>query len=986
MRKKKVFFFSTLILLSIILFSFNVLASEVLISEVNYNPIGNPLDEYVEVTVRDDFGMDINTLGWYITTFDGELNYSFPDIFDFGEFDYLSIRTGSGVDDLDASDGSATIYLNLGFEILDNVGDEVALYDSGNNLIDFVRYGGGNSGIVLGNWNSGDLGPLAITGESIQIHGEDMDSSENWLSGPLTEANPNKLNMEIEDGLGTILGVEVTNGANRPVETDTEDKPRGLNYSVSRSAAVSLQEVKIIQEMMNFSFNYFKARGFNNPRLNPNGAINLTLTKTNQFSAAAGPRGTMKVDLGGNLSHLHVASFIKWNVEHEFYHLLEFEHLHANGTATQNGPFIRDPVSGGRFACLDEGAAEYWGLEISKAEFNVTETFLFNSSLNISRTYPGTFSSISYNLSVILSNFNFDLTRLGTGSGIQVYNHGYLLNKYIAETYGQQKLVHIHNITRNNRTGTGGNLVGSDAVEKAFKDEGINLTFSQLWGNWREWIYLTYGNNITFTTVREFNGSNIGEVGTLRRWETSYEIYNVNTSIPFNISIGGSTTGNYSISTIIEYKNGTRVVVRNTFTGTGLGNRSVNNFITSPGNITRIVLVKTKIDDQPFLFSYNVTFRRMNTAPNITNSTPQNRSLRVFRNTNNTFSVTARDAENDTLTYNWTLNGTQVAFSSPNFTLITNKTGNFTLRVLVSDGFGGAANTSWNISLINRAPNITNSTPVNKTLVLIKNSTTIFSVNAADPDNDTLTYNWTVNGTQVAFSTPNFTFISNRTGNFTVSVLVKDSLGANTSTSWNVSVVINRTLNLRRGWNLIAPLLEPFLFGNKSINFTKGWNLFGYSGDDPFLWRNAVFRNASGSVKNASDAQTAGWIQATIYYYDADSQIYKTVSLSGAGENNLRKARGHWIYSSQQLTVTMPNIEGSLVSSTYPWLNSRISKEGVEKSIADAQTSRWIQGTIYVFNDSEQKYNLVPGNGGNNIQGWKGYWIYAFEDNMTLTT
>ena len=983
MVKTKILFCLTCSFLFAIIFSFSAFASDsVLISEVNYNPL-NPSDKYIEITVRDDFGADIDTTGWYITTFDGEQNISFPAVLDFGEVDYLSVRTCSGVDDIDATDGSATIYLNLGSNILDDSSDEIALYDASSNLIDFVRYNGGNSGILLQNWQSADLGPTALTGESVQIHGEDIDSSENWVSAPTSESNPNLIK-EIVTHSTDIINFIIENGANRDTIIPEDEKSTAPNFTISRSAAVSLAEEKIIHEMLNFSYNFYRARGLNNPKLNPSGAINITLTKNNKFDAAANPRGSIAIDLGGNLSTIEIASFIKWGVEHEFYHLLQYERTHLNGTSAPNAPFERMiRRHSGPYAFLSEGLCEYWGLQISKTQYNRTDEQLFMASVNVSKTYSANFSSIPYNYTDILKNSDFDLTALTTGGSVNVYTYGYLYMKYIADTYGEQKLLHFHNITRMNSSRTGVNDFVADAVvEKAFKDEGINKTFADIHSDWREWIYTTYGNNITYTSIKTFNGTKLNEQGTLVRWGTDYELFNINTAIPFNITIGGTAVGNYSISSIIEYKNGSRAIIRNRFTGKGAGNISINNLIKNNGNISRIVLVKTRIDDRPLLFTYNVTFIRFNSAPNITNSTPANRSVIVPVNKSIIFNVSAKDAENDTLFYNWTINKTQVAFSTPNFTFIPNRTGNFTLRVFVTDGFGGSANTSWNISVINRAPNITSFTPVNKTPILIKNSTTIFRVNATDPDNHTLTYNWTLNGTQVAFSTPNFTFIPNRTGNFTIRVVVSDGFGGNTSTSWRANVVANTSFNLRKGWNLFSPIINPFFSGNKSLQlFGKGYNLFGYSADAPFTWRNAIFNNGT-AVKNTSEAISSGWVK-NASYWDSVFQAYKQVSLT-TGVNELNSGLGYRIYANQNVTMTIPNTDGSLTTAKFTWTNAKIMKGNQIKTISAAQTAGWVQLKINTLNTTTQKYDFIPGAGGTKVQAYKGYWIYAFHDNLTL--
>ncbi|WP_456474655.1 NosD domain-containing protein, partial [Candidatus Pyrohabitans sp.] len=165
---------------------------KIMINEIYYNTSGTDLtDEFIELYVWDDGWGDVNLSGYKITTFDGD-NETLPDVSGLSKFGFVVIYMGSGTSDLNASDGNATIYLGRGSEMLDDAGDEVGLYDSEGNLIDFVRYGGGNGDGVSGGWSTGDAGITANNAnESIQIHGPDLDNSSNWVSAHPTEGEPN---------------------------------------------------------------------------------------------------------------------------------------------------------------------------------------------------------------------------------------------------------------------------------------------------------------------------------------------------------------------------------------------------------------------------------------------------------------------------------------------------------------------------------------------------------------------------------------------------------------------------------------------------------------------------------------------------------------------------------------------------------------------------------------------------------------------------
>lgn len=606
-------------------FAYSIPNFEVLISEIYYDTPDDLNQEFFEFTVRKDNG-SIDTNGWHLTTFDND-SFALPSILDLGIYDYVAIRSGFGINDLDASDGSATIYLSNDIEVLNDSGDEIALYDADGNLIDFVRYNGGNSGIVLGGWSLADNGPSADSSEeSVQVHGADLNSSENWISASPSAADPNLFETIISNDIVIVM----QNGINKQILIEPGSKFGGsINFSIVKaSPAVMLAELKIIEEMINFSSNFYRSKGFNDPRTNASRIIKVTISNNHQFAASASPEGSMIVDIGDNLSNVEIASFIKWNVEHEFYHLIAYEQFLSNGTPIQNGSFDRDIVEpNGALAFMDEGAAEFWGLEISKAQFNVTEEYLFNASNRIKGKHRN-FSSIPYNLSYILNNSDFNLVNQTTGSGVEVYTHGFIFNKYIAETYGQQKIFHIHNATRNNRSGSGNDIIGRMAIEKAFKDEGIDKSFEQIFIEYRIWIYQTFSDLVRLTSNTTFNDHASGHSDQLQPWGSDYEKININKSNinstgPYNISFQGRPGVNYSISILARNNSGYSHLVTVVFNGKGI--------VIFNATSDEFVVIKTQINNETagqtsygFNFSHIGIINSTVKVVTLTNSTLKN--------------------------------------------------------------------------------------------------------------------------------------------------------------------------------------------------------------------------------------------------------------------------------------------------------------------------------------------------------------------------
>src|SRR3989344_941241 len=176
--------------------------------------------------------------------------------------------------------------------------------------------------------------------------------------------------------------------------------------------------------------------------------------------------------------------------------------------------------------------------------------------------------------------------------------------------------------------------------------------------------------------------------------------------------------------------------------------------------------------------------------------------------------------------------------------------------------------------------------------------------------------------------------------------------------------------SLTKGWNLFSPVFG----GNatdRDIVLEQGWNLFGYSSDADLYWLSAQITNGAQTLSIA-DAEAAGWIQATVYFYDSG---YKLVP---GDSNYLTNNHGYWLYANiDGLILTLP----SLPEFAFDWSKAVISDGSESRTLEHPNIGAWIQPTIYYFDQSAYSW-VQPGAG--SITPDRGYWLYALVDGLTL--
>jgi outer membrane protein OmpA-like peptidoglycan-associated protein len=157
-----------------------------------------------------------------------------------------------------------------------------------------------------------------------------------------------------------------------------------------------------------------------------------------------------------------------------------------------------------------------------------------------------------------------------------------------------------------------------------------------------------------------------------------------------------------------------------------------------------------------------------------------------------TLRAQASDPNNDALTYSWTVDGQSVTNNQPEF--VFGSTGRafgaHTVNVTVTDVDGMTANCGFSVT-VNQRPNHppTVSLSLDKSDVYMCDTITAVA-QGADPDNDTLTYSWTVDGQQrpETGSQIQINTCGLAGGSHTVAVTVTDPRGATATDTKSFSV------------------------------------------------------------------------------------------------------------------------------------------------------------------------------------------------------
>src|SRR2546427_8940304 len=129
--------------------------------------------------------------------------------------------------------------------------------------------------------------------------------------------------------------------------------------------------------------------------------------------------------------------------------------------------------------------------------------------------------------------------------------------------------------------------------------------------------------------------------------------------------------------------------------------------------------------------------------------------------------------------------------------------GTFRVELTVVDNLGISNRTAQTITVGDRAPQITSSTPGLGPLTVGAGATQTFTVIAWDPDGDALSYTWRVDGTVAGGNSSALNFVSGAPGTHIVNVTVSDG-SLVVSREWTAPVVANELSPLATSWPFLA--------------------------------------------------------------------------------------------------------------------------------------------------------------------------------------
>jgi hypothetical protein len=738
----------------------------IMISEIYYNKTGDRTNEFIELFIADLEENPIDISGWYVTTFDDDEEY-LPAISDLEEFDYIALMMGTGINDLNASDGGATIYLNRTVSMLDSPGDEVGLYNSEDELIDFVRYSGGNNDPVLGGWDDSDIGAVADSSmESVQIHGKDKDDSTNWISAPPSPALPNIDEWLMDSDLG--LYYQIHNGVSFPVDlTDAPATSPSWNI-INESGPISKEYKETIKDWLNHTYEYMNSRGLGVAQNASDGKVHFHITKVNNApsgragGAAWGSEGHAYVSIG-NLSNRNESILAKQTVEHEHVHLIQYNNSHSS---------IGSYGAAKDYSDL-EGMAEYWGTKIAMDNFGLT----FDNYVDI---HDEVYDRLSF-------GFDWDRWMRHTDRDffenfvvtLEYYWANHMLLRYIEETYGEEKVRHIFKV----RNVTAGDTGIINVINKTFEQQPEhNQTFTDIYINWSIWIWQNYKERITLADNITFDdNTTINESGDINPWGIDYEKIANPTLNATIIKFKGNPNKEYSISVLGYEGNDTQGdIEKNIYRFKGEIEIEIR------AGFHTIILIKSQLNGHNFTrYTLNVTNNLLANNPPVTpyEPAPKNASTGVSVDTHLAWLCYDPDGDNVTFDVYLGTSPNPPKIASNQISIIYKLNENldpgtkYYWRIVAQDSHGAKTEGPlWSFTTAENTPPVIEniSYEVGEELLIY------FNVIANDPDGEIVSYFWDFgDGATSTLQNPSHTYTAE--GEYTGELTITDNDGATTT-------------------------------------------------------------------------------------------------------------------------------------------------------------------------------------------------------------
>lgn len=184
----------------------------------------------------------------------------------------------------------------------------------------------------------------------------------------------------------------------------------------------------------------------------------------------------------------------------------------------------------------------------------------------------------------------------------------------------------------------------------------------------------------------------------------------------------------------------------------------------------------------------------LNHPPKIFRKSPDNPvSLNI--GDSQTFTASATDQDGDILSSNWEMDGDSVSREGDSYTHVFSSAGNNRLSVTFMDPQGASVSAYWQITVervvvppTNRPPQVTEQSPGSPVNLRTGDSQT-FSAAATDPEGDTISSRWEVNGAIKSNTGYSYTTNFRHAGRNTVVAIFTDAHGASARVNWIVQVI-----------------------------------------------------------------------------------------------------------------------------------------------------------------------------------------------------
>ncbi len=512
------------------------------INEVHMNSTLTVDEEYVEIYISAAYS-ETSIAGWTMTTFGDEGRVVLPAIMNVDAEDFIAVYSGTGSEDIDASDGTAVVYLGLADRILNPDGDEVAIYDESGLLIHYMRYGGGDGGPVYDGWSTTDDGPSLPAGHtgSLSYFGQDKTNTSAWLESLITPGDPN-VYMFTTTSTTPLYDVTITSGIKTAFThigiDDTKEAGKNESIDFYPAAGVNASTLEAIKEHIEFSLEFYEGKGFDRgPATYKPGKINITVVQgtTTESCGSCNTDGEIVIKLGTVKSKID----LKYVCEHELMHAFQFK-VENTGEGNQD----HAPTANKWWI---EGQATYWGIESTKANYNLTNAEIQDEFKRVG----------DHNWFTHYTDLNRSVT-LGWGGTYTDYIASYLMMKWIRETFGEDKLKEIFDKAKDN--------FGNDSLDVSPEDAAadvLGLPWDTLLAMFHAWMM---SGAITDNGVPErkghvnvtWTGTQTGDSIGVNSSAAGVERIKVGSDAPFTMDFQTEPGSVWKITVIYVYADGSR--------------------------------------------------------------------------------------------------------------------------------------------------------------------------------------------------------------------------------------------------------------------------------------------------------------------------------------------------------------------------------------------------------------------------------------------